>query len=42
MNQPIQDYLERALDDFETHLKTQPIKMAHFTQAERLIGAKLF
>jgi hypothetical protein len=42
MNQPIQDYLERALDDFETHLKTQPIKMAHFTRAERLIGAKLF
>jgi hypothetical protein len=28
MNQPIQDYLEQALDDFETHLKTQPIKMA--------------
>jgi len=42
MNQPIQEYLEQALEDFETYLKTQPTKMARFTRAERLIGAKLF
>ena len=42
MNQPIQEYLEQALSDFETYLKTQPTRMARFTQAERLIGAKLF
>jgi hypothetical protein len=42
MTQPIQEYLEQALEDFETHLKTQPTKMARFTHAERLIGAKLF
>ena len=41
MNQPIQEYLEQALEDFETYLKTQPTKMARFTHAERLIGAKL-
>ena len=28
MNQPIQEYLEQALEDFETYLKTQPTKMA--------------
>ena len=42
MNQPIQEYLEQALSDFETYLKTQPTRMARFTHAERLIGAKLF
>ena len=42
MNQPIQEYLEQALEDFETFLKTQPTKMSRFTHAERLIGAKLF
>ena len=42
MNQPIQEYLEQALDDFETYLNTQPTRMARFTHAERLIGAKLF
>ena len=42
MNQPIREYLEQALDDFETYLNTQPTKMARFTHAERLIGAKLF
>jgi hypothetical protein len=42
MNQPIQEYLEQVLDDFETYLNTQPTKMARFTHAERLIGAKLF
>jgi hypothetical protein len=42
MNQPIQEYLEQALEDFETYLRTQPTKMARFIYAERLIGAKLF
>ena len=42
MSQPIQEYLEHALEDFERYLKTQPTKMARFTHAERLIGAKLF
>jgi hypothetical protein len=42
VSQPIQGYLEQALEDFETYLKTQPTKMARFTHAERLIGAKLF
>jgi hypothetical protein len=42
MSQPIQEYLEQALEDFETFLKTQPTKMARFTHAERLIGAELF
>ena len=41
MNQPIQEYLEQALEDSETFLKTQPTKMSQFTHAERLIGAKL-
>ena len=34
MSQPIQEYLEQALEDFETYLRTQPTKMARFTHAE--------
>jgi len=42
MNQPIQDYLEQALRDFEVALASHHVHESYLTRGEKLIGAKWF
>ncbi len=42
MVQPIQLYLQAALEQFEEALNARPVQESTFLRAEQLLGARLF